>query len=103
MLLETLLEHGSEESLEPPEEAAVLGLIRLVRWRGLHHGIEMNLARRRILRRQIFGYLYGSGRRAGCTFARGGKYKRRIDLHMNVVRLRGRQRRGLRPIREARG
>ena len=53
-----LLEDRGEESSNASKEAAVLCLLLRFRWWRLNHDVEMNLAGRRIVHRQVFGRLH---------------------------------------------
>src|SRR5439155_32921 len=78
-----------EKSLHPVEEAVRLsfGSCR----RGFHNRIKMNLPLRRVGNWQLGCSLHRRRRNGGTIL--GAEHKRRIDLDMNLIRLRRRQRR----------
>ena len=96
------LEDPGEESSHAIEETGMLGFLLRLRRRGwLNDRIEVDLALRGLVEREIWRGLRGSRRRfRGTIFC--SEYKGSVDLNVNVVRIRCRKRSCLRTIRQLR-
>ena len=96
------MEDRREELPYAAKKAWMFRFLLGLRWRSrLNDGIDVNLLLRGLIGRQIRRGLRRSRRRFRSTIL-CTEYKRRIDLHVHVVRLRCRKRPGFRTIRQLR-